>query len=175
MHATKPNREYDPSSLARLRAKLHATNTRAIGMGFTAGILVISLAVTYTLYGNANDQPLETGHSSSQAAPKSTERLPSTDQTKQEEATTMNDESTNSAGQGGSGSTSNSSTSVTVNGQQIDLPENGSYSGTIDNGTSQTKVESNSSHSSSSSQNGNSSSSSSRSSVNINISSESRR
>jgi len=68
------------------------------------------------------------------------------------------------------GATSNrSETNVTVNGERVEVPENGSYSKTIKDGNSRTNINVESNHSSTSSGN----SSTNNSSVNVNIKSES--
>ena len=150
-------------------ARLKSGQSKLVGIGFAGAVVLISLAGAYALYGNASDRQLETGNSnvrqgnqqdSGQVGPK------------EEEDNDMQD---NAAGQsagetsGAASNDSQSTTNVTVNGQRVDVPANGSYSQTIEDGNSRTEIRTESNHSNTTT--GNGSSSSNNSSVNINISS----
>lgn len=157
---------------SQITRHLKSGRSKALGLGFAGAVAVISLAGAYAIYGDTTGKQFDTSSSSNSYHPEDGTGSPQTAETEEgENMGTENQGQPDEDRQQGaeSSSSSQSATNVTVNGRKVDVPANGSYSQTTDDGVTRTEIRTNSNHSSTTT--GNSSSNSNSSSVNINISS----
>jgi hypothetical protein len=155
-----------------LVGRLFRSRSKLVGVGFAGAVALISLAGAYAIYGNTTGKSFETNTTNSYRPNDDQEQAANSSedqggQSMEQEQSANNPDTGSTSTQGSSNS--RSTTSVTVNGQRVDVPANGSYSQTIDDGNSHSEIHSQSTHTSTT--NGSNTSNSNYSSVNINISS----
>jgi hypothetical protein len=137
----------------------YVSQHRKIAAAVTISVIATAAIVPFAT--QASDQDGAQGRTQDSQSAGNADKMPDLDATDKSDAGKKT---------GGSQSTNSHSTDVTVNGQSIDVPENGTYDKTIEDGDSRTDVHVDSSQSSST----DGSSSHSSSSVKLNVSSESR-
>jgi hypothetical protein len=155
-HASRPTDRTRPSLTAYIRRH------RKVAAAATVSVLAATIIVPYAAGAMSQDGTQNSTRASQSEG--NANSVPNPDKEKQERA----QEQSNNGSSSGT-STNKSDTNITVNGQSIEVPENGSYNKTIQDGNSRTDIKVESNHNSTSDGN----SSSNNSSVNLNVTTES--